>query len=610
LEKKASFLGERYGIEYSLIILMGVPSYFKYLVTRYKDRILHEILPRDKSSKTKKNVLYLDFNGAIHPAVREDINLKKEDMNKAVCLYLDNIVEFVKPDELYIAIDGVAPRAKMEQQRERRYKSAKESLHMREISVKYKQPVRVENVDFNMISPGTQFMLDLQIYLERHIQNNKAKNGIWRSLNVILDGSGLAGEGEHKIMTEIRKRRKLGVYDQSIVYGLDADLIFLSTLNDPDIVLVRENGFFDKENSFKSPYLYLDIRALSDIIVEVMSPCSSLDHIKDMGIKNMVADYTDYTEAKTSHNDSRRLLVDYAYICYFLGNDFLPRLPCLRIRDDSLNDLIVFYKIVSWKFGDYLVTKDYQINIAFLNEFIYELSLIENELLCEQVDKRMSRISKHNFRIRTMTPYEREKEKFTYVEDQYVDTINEGSKGWRIRYYNHHLGIIYRSDLDFRDKIDIICNEYIRGTVWVLHYYVGKNNNWSWDYPYLVAPSAQDLSNILSRMAIEPVSTNIVFLENKPVTPFVQLMSILPPDSAHLMPKALENLMTTKDSVINYMYPIKFKISYIGNKFWHECKPILPYVDQTLLTDIVKSKEVYFTEMEKLRNSIQQVKYY
>ena len=69
--------------------------------------------------------------------------MKPKDMNQAVADYLDQIVGFVKPTStVYIAIDGVAPRAKMEQQKDRRYKSVKLSKARRTIQQRFKQQVR------------------------------------------------------------------------------------------------------------------------------------------------------------------------------------------------------------------------------------------------------------------------------------------------------------------------------------------------------------------------------------------------------------------------------------------------------------------------------------
>jgi len=78
-----------------------------------------------------KDNLYLDMNGIIHNCARRSDGsafpqTESETMLK-VFLYLDKIVGLIKPKRLlYLALDGCAPRAKMNQQRQRRFRSKKE----------------------------------------------------------------------------------------------------------------------------------------------------------------------------------------------------------------------------------------------------------------------------------------------------------------------------------------------------------------------------------------------------------------------------------------------------------------------------------------------------
>ena len=88
------------------------------------------------------------------------------------CIHITNV-----SDLGYIAIDGPAPRAKMEQQRHRRLKSAKEKKIW----------------DTNAITPGTPFMNTLNLFLKE-----KCKS---LTIKYIISDSNEPGEGEHKIMS-------------------------------------------------------------------------------------------------------------------------------------------------------------------------------------------------------------------------------------------------------------------------------------------------------------------------------------------------------------------------------------------------------------------------
>ncbi len=83
---------------------------------------------------------------------------------------IDEIVHTVKPRQLlFLAVDGVAPRAKMNQQRARRFRSAKDSLLLKE-QLLAKGKEAPDLFDSNAISPGTKFMFELNSQLEFFVQ--------------------------------------------------------------------------------------------------------------------------------------------------------------------------------------------------------------------------------------------------------------------------------------------------------------------------------------------------------------------------------------------------------------------------------------------------------
>ena len=119
---------------------MGVPSFFRWLTKKYPKVVTDAVEPAptvvdgvvvpitaDSPNPNHLAVdnLYLDMNGIIHPCCHPENaeQPKSEDeMMTAIYAYIDRILRIVRPRKLlYMAIDGVAPRAKMNQQRSRRF---------------------------------------------------------------------------------------------------------------------------------------------------------------------------------------------------------------------------------------------------------------------------------------------------------------------------------------------------------------------------------------------------------------------------------------------------------------------------------------------------------
>jgi 5'-3' exonuclease len=86
--------------------------------------------------------------------------------------YTDKLIKIIRPKKvIYFAVDGVAPRAKMNQQRSRRFRAAFEARDKKEkekhllkewMDKGIKLPETEEHhFDSNVITPGTEFMYNL-----------------------------------------------------------------------------------------------------------------------------------------------------------------------------------------------------------------------------------------------------------------------------------------------------------------------------------------------------------------------------------------------------------------------------------------------------------------
>ena len=87
-----------------------------------------------------------------------------------------------------MAIDGVAPRAKMNQQRGRRFRSAKEAeRNEKKAKDKGEELPEEEKFDSNCITPDTSFMVRLQEQLEYFMINKISTNSLWRGTKVSFE---------------------------------------------------------------------------------------------------------------------------------------------------------------------------------------------------------------------------------------------------------------------------------------------------------------------------------------------------------------------------------------------------------------------------------------
>lgn len=318
--------------------------------------------------------LYLDMNGIIHNCTHKDsdsptFRMTEDKMFIAIFNYIEHLFGKIKPKQLFfMAIDGVAPRAKMNQQRARRFRTALEAEQAREKAIRegVEMP-KEEAFDSNCITPGTEFMAKLTQQLKYFINKKVSEDIDWQGVEIVLSGHEVPGEGEHKIMEYIRQAKSQPNYDPNrrhCLYGLDADLIMLGLLShDPHFCLLREEVTFGRQNQKKSKELehqnfYLMhlciVREYLELEFQELEEPGALDFPFDM----------------------ERVIDDFILMAFFVGNDFLPNLPHLHINEGALALMFGVYKSVLPRAKGY-INEGGVINLERLELLLDELSHVE-----------------------------------------------------------------------------------------------------------------------------------------------------------------------------------------------------------------------------------------
>ena len=73
-----------------------------------------------------------------------------------------------------------------------------------------------------------------------------------------------------------------------------------------------------------------------------------------------------------------RLIDDIVFLCFFVGNDFLPHLPSLDIRDGGLDFLFNVYKRILPSLGDYITKSGGQVNLSHVDVILSQVGALED----------------------------------------------------------------------------------------------------------------------------------------------------------------------------------------------------------------------------------------
>lgn len=126
-------------------------------------------------------------------------------------------------------------------------------------------------------------------------------------------------------------------------YGADADLIMLSLLtHEPNFMIIREEHVIKKVK--QGGVNRLDITKTFNFQLIFISLLREYFELE----------YRVLAQTMKMKLDIERVIDDFVFFCFFIGNDFLPSLSALDIAEGSLDSLIDLYKSHLPSMTDYI----------------------------------------------------------------------------------------------------------------------------------------------------------------------------------------------------------------------------------------------------------------
>lgn len=540
---------------------MGVPGLFYYIKSHFRYSVKRFIFGE---FTTKIDYLYLDANGLLHDASQYIFKYGKyenKDEPKPVFfsyeyaiqlvfeLFFKNLLKvlsIVVPQKiLYIAIDGPAPRAKKNQQRQRRYEAV----------------ITSDMFTSNSITPGTEFMFELTKYINFAIRKLLES---FNNIKIIFSPPSVPGEGEHKIMDYIRSLEGDELKNKShCMFGPDADLIMLTlAAHIPNIFLLKEDQI-DGDNQ----YYYLNMGKIRYDLPKIL-------------------------KIKTAENFDRRGQVvrtldeisdDFIIAGFFVGNDFLPRLKMFLMLDDGLSCILNTYMTTSDNGYKNPLTIKGKMCYKGFKALISELEKKEMQYLIDQITTKDPRKQppEDKFKNKLLLKY--------IVEEGTADQTKYHLKfiDYAKAYYTN-AGIAH-------SQVAHVCRDYIKSFAWILEYYVSGIPSWNWSYNYHYAPLVYNLKKTLEQLTETEFNELCKFDIGKPSLPFEQLIAVLPPRSSNLLPTEYE-ILFEDDSLMGKegYFPKKVEKDYEGKLREHEAHIFVPFVNPNIVElayESIKTKE-------------------
>jgi 5'-3' exonuclease len=508
---------------------MGIPSYYRKLARTVKGLYCE---------RPTLDWLLMDYNCLIYQVIRSmrpypgesgRVDWESEFIGEII-KYTSSVINMAGVDEsqVYIAIDGVVPLAKMRQQRMRRFRSIVLAEEERRLGLRDGQ-----SWDTNAITPGTAFMAALATGLRKAFPSA-----------TISDTEEL-GEGEHKVM---RFMRSLGPKQRVAIYGLDGDLFVLSLLNNqmfcPDfsIYFFREEA--DKDSD-KVDHVFLSLNTLKGALLN----------------------------EKAASIDGQTWLLEYALAMSILGNDFVPNGLGLRIKEDGHERLLEYLRRLHEGNGRLLLNKE--LSDQGWAQLFGWLARDEQKAVYIAVKRKLeakpSRVGSSATDAAKARMNDRPLEWSAINDGQLFYNGDKLRRDWRAVYCAAALGAPAGLQAHY---LEDSARQYLKALSWVFQYYCKDclMVDYDWTYNYPIAPLFCAVSGLIEAQGGQVFEDLTINDAPKP-TALEQLALVLPKESYWLLPKCPEREFFVKGA---HYFPESWHYYSFGKRHFWECEAEIP----------------------------------
>ncbi len=399
--------------------------------------------------------------------------------------------------------------------------------------------------DSNCITPGSEFLSDLSRGLYAAIRSRLAKEH--PSLDFFLANQNVAGEGEHKAIQFIRKNAEHQY--QYVLYGMDADLINLALASPAEHIFIARETHQGSVRDFH----WVDITTIRGRIQADM-----------------------FWEGPSAFCDLTAAIRDFVLLGYFLGNDFLPQVKCLNIYDGAIDHMLTAYREAAPRHG-HLVTRygeRWYVNTNLLYDIVSSLQSREHDILADLAQGVGGR----------------------HKDEVLVECLTLSAKRSR-EDFDYGRCVTLHAERKLRGNARDAVLRYMEGMEWIVNYYLEGPISWTWYYPYHYAPL---LAHFLAYMR---EFRSVAYPATQPHAPILQLLSVLPPKSAGLLPEPFRSLVVSEGFELRDQFPDTVEVDLGGCKADWEATVLAPFLDQRAVSRLYSRRVREVDDAARKRNA-------